>query len=93
MSGYRNILAVCPSCREAAQQYEALVASCNPAMAAADQLDVDPGPFWSQTEAEKIPCFSRLAERTNSSDRGQNAMWGAETAAPAAYGRDFCILL
>ncbi len=81
----REHLAVCPSCREAAQQYEALVAHAIPAMAAADQLDVDPGPFWSQAEAEDS-LFSRLAEEERQRS-GCNV--GSRNGAPTTYGRAF----
>ncbi len=58
-------LAVCPSCREAIQQYEAVVGHAIPAIAAEEVPDeVQPGPSWSQERAEAA-LFKRLEEEEN----------------------------
>jgi hypothetical protein len=55
-------LAVCPSCREAIQQYEAVVGRAIPTIAAEEVPDeVEPGPSWSQERAEAA-LFKRLEE-------------------------------
>jgi len=54
-------LAVCPSCRQALQQYEAVVGQAIPAVAAHEESEsAEPGPAWAQDEAEKA-FFNRLA--------------------------------
>jgi Putative zinc-finger len=83
----REHLAVCPSCREAAQQYEALVVHAISTMAAAERLDVDPGPSWSQTKAEKS-LFSWLAADERQRLR-QECNMGSRDGGAAAYGRIF----
>jgi len=55
-------LAVCQSCREALQQFEAVVGQAIPAIAANEESESpDPGPSWSQEQAEKA-FFQRLAQ-------------------------------
>ena len=55
-------LAVCQSCREALRQYEAVVGQAIPAIAANEEPEsAEPGPAWSQEEAEKA-FFKRLAQ-------------------------------
>lgn len=55
-------LAVCPSCREAAKQYEAVVAHIIPSIAAEEVPDdIEPGPFWSEQRAEAA-LFDRIAK-------------------------------
>jgi hypothetical protein len=55
-------LAVCQSCREALQQYEAVVGQAIPAIAANEESgSAEPGPAWSQEQAEKA-FFERLAQ-------------------------------
>jgi hypothetical protein len=55
-------LAVCQSCREALQQYEAVVGHAIPAIAANEEPEsLEPGPSWSQEQAEKA-FFKRLAQ-------------------------------
>ena len=46
-------LALCPSCREALSQYEAIVGDAIPSIAAESHDDLDPGPGWSLRKAEK----------------------------------------
>ena len=54
-------LAVCQSCTEALRQYEAAVGQAIPAIAASEEPEsAEPGPAWSQQEAEKT-FFKRLA--------------------------------
>src|SRR4029077_12590849 len=56
-------LAVCQSCREALQQYEAVVGQAIPAIAANEEPQAaESAPSWSQEEAEKA-FFKRLAQR------------------------------
>ena len=55
-------LAVCQSCREALRQYEAVVGQAIPSIAANEEPEsADPGPAWSQEEAEKA-FFKRLGQ-------------------------------
>jgi hypothetical protein len=55
-------LAVCHSCREALRQYKAVVDQAIPAIAANEETEsVEPGPSWSQEQAEKA-FFKRLAQ-------------------------------
>ena len=55
-------LAVCQSCREALQQYDAVVGQAIPAIAANEESETEEsGPSWSQEEAEKA-FFKRLAQ-------------------------------
>lgn len=55
-------LAVCPSCREAAKQYESVVAHIIPSIAAEEVPDdIEPGPFWSEQRAEAT-LFDRIAQ-------------------------------
>jgi hypothetical protein len=55
-------LAVCESCREALQQYEAVVRQAIPAIAANEEPEsAESGPAWSQEEAEKA-FFKRLTQ-------------------------------
>jgi hypothetical protein len=55
-------LAVCQSCRESLQQFEAVVGQAIPAIAANEESEsAEPGPSWSQEQAEKA-FFQRLAQ-------------------------------
>jgi hypothetical protein len=54
-------LAVCESCREALRQYRAVVEQAIPAIGASLHHDVDPGPGWSEEQAERA-FFRRLAQ-------------------------------
>jgi hypothetical protein len=55
-------LAVCQSCREALQQFEAVVGQAIPAIAANEESETaESGPSWSQEEAEKA-FFQRLQQ-------------------------------
>ena len=65
-------LATCASCREALQQYEAVVDQAIPYVAAAEhQEEVDPGPGWSQRKAEKR-FFDRLERESRESVSADN---------------------
>lgn len=56
-------LAVCQSCREALQQYKSVVNQAIPAIAANEASeDLEPGPAWSEEQAEKV-FFKRLAQQ------------------------------
>ncbi len=61
-------LAVCPSCREAMQQYEAVVNESIPALAP-DPENLEPDPSWSQEQAE-AELFRGLALEEELKDRG-----------------------
>jgi hypothetical protein len=62
-------LAVCPSCREAIKQYEAVVSNTIPALAP-DPENVESDPSWSQEQAEAA-LFQRLTlEEELGADRG-----------------------
>ena len=52
-------LAVCPACREALRQYEAVVDQAIPTLAPEESERIDPGPGWSQAKAERA-FFERL---------------------------------
>jgi hypothetical protein len=55
-------LAVCQSCRESLRQFEAVVGQAIPAIAANEEPEsAEPGPSWSQEQAEKA-FFQRLAQ-------------------------------
>jgi anti-sigma-K factor RskA len=62
-------LAVCPSCREAMQQYEAVVSETIPALAP-DPESLEPDPLWSQEQAE-AELFRGLALEEELKDRGR----------------------
>ena len=63
-------LAVCPSCREAKQQYEAVVSKAIPALAP-DSENIESDPSWSQDQVEAA-LFERLAhEEESGTDRGR----------------------
>ena len=81
----REHLAVCPSCRKAAQQYEAIVADAIPSMAAADHVDVDPEPYWSPARAEEA-FLNGLAEEHKQKPQPESSMQNRNVA-PAGYGR------
>jgi hypothetical protein len=69
-------LAVCPSCREAIKQYEAVVAHAIPAIAADEAPeDLEAGPSWSQPRAEAA-LFNRIAQE----DRAGKGTLGKEEA-------------
>jgi hypothetical protein len=80
--GLQKHLAVCPSCREAMTQYDAMVRKTIPALAR-DPQRVASDPGWSQEQAEAA-LFHRLAlEEELDTDR-----WGADgDFAPKAIGR------
>jgi len=62
-------LAVCPSCREAMKQYDAVVAKTIPALAP-DLENSESDPTWSQEQAEAV-FFQRLTlEEESGGDRG-----------------------
>src|SRR5258708_21355877 len=68
-------LAVCPSCREAIKQYEALVVHAIPVIAADEAPeDLEAGPSWSQQRAEAA-LFDRIAheERAGGGTREKEA--------------------
>jgi Anti-sigma-K factor rskA/Putative zinc-finger len=58
----REHLTVCPSCREALQQYEAIIRHAVPALAAEEETpdNLEAGPRWSDKEAESA-LFDRIA--------------------------------
>jgi hypothetical protein len=83
----REHLAACSSCREAMQQYEAVVGHAIPAMAAHEMPEhVDPGPGWSMDKAE-AELFERIAREDEALRPGQKDL--AETQRPTDTRRVF----
>ena len=79
-------LAVCPECRDALRQYESVVQDAIPGIGA-DQLSeqssqMDPGPSWSQSRAEKT-FFERLGKEEGQQSGGAESKSGV----PAAFRR------
>lgn len=69
-------LAICASCREALQQYEAVVDQAMPSIATAENHDeVDPGPGWSQGKAERrlLARLDRESRESISADTGNGS--------------------
>jgi hypothetical protein len=67
-------LAVCQSCREALQQYEAVVGQAIPAIAANGEPESpEPDPAWSAEQAEKA-FFKRLAQEEKHKTRRFGSM-------------------
>ena len=57
----REHLVVCPSCREALQQYEAIIRHAIPAIGAEETPEnLEAGPHWSEKQAESA-LFERIA--------------------------------
>jgi Anti-sigma-K factor rskA len=54
-------LGICPVCREALREYEAVLSDAIPAIGAEQPYHIDPGPRWSQSKAEKA-FFDRIAK-------------------------------
>jgi Putative zinc-finger len=67
-------LATCPSCREALEQFEAVVDQAIPAIGANEPSEcLGPGSSWSQEQAEKV-FFDRLEhEEKGSAGKRENA--------------------
>ena len=66
----REHLAACSSCRQAMQQYEAVVGHAIPTIAAHEMPEqVDPGPNWSMDQAEAV-LFERIAREDQASRPG-----------------------
>lgn len=66
-------LAVCQACRDALQEYEAVVDQAIPPIAAEqDHRDLHPGPRWSPREAEKR-FFDRLARDSREEPKAADA--------------------
>lgn len=91
-------LAVCPSCREALRDYEAVVNEGIPAIGAERSLLVDPGPGWCQSKAEKA-FFERLAKEEgraqcpdDEKDSIRSAVRRAIPIAPASTWRHIWML-
>jgi hypothetical protein len=83
----REHLAACSSCREAMQQYEAVVSHAIPAMAAHEMPEhVEPGPGWSMDKAEAA-LFERIAREDEASRPAQKDR--AETQRPTDTPRVF----
>ncbi len=66
-------LVVCQSCRKTIQQYETVASRAIPVIAASEASeDLEPGPDWSEEQAEKA-LFGRLAqEEKRNSDQFEN---------------------
>jgi hypothetical protein len=79
-------LAVCQSCREGFRQYEAVVGQAIPAIAANEEPDsAEPGPFWSQQQADR-EFFQRLAQEEthepNQFSRGSDLLTASHRLPP-----------
>ena len=76
-------LAVCCSCRLAQQQYEEIVDEAIPSIAASeDHGDLDPGPRWSQRQAER----RFLEHLEKESNQKQEEATGENEATRTAFG-------
>jgi hypothetical protein len=76
-------LAVCQSCREALQQYEAVVGQAIPAIAANEEPQAaECAPSWSQEEAEKA-FFKRLAQQ----EKGESNKFSSASDLPSVPHR------
>jgi DNA repair exonuclease SbcCD ATPase subunit len=53
-------LSACQSCRDALREYQVVVDEVIPAIGASQKMDTEPGPSWSEEEAERA-LFKRLA--------------------------------
>lgn len=62
----REHLSSCPSCREALRQYESIINEGIPSLSVSESDQIDPGPGWSQSKAEKV-FFEGLAREGNRS--------------------------
>ena len=70
-------LAVCPSCRQALQQYESVIDQAIPGIAAHEDLEgLSPGPGWSQKEAEQR-FLDRLAGEREAAEKEQDPIGNA----------------
>lgn len=73
-------LAVCPSCRQALQQYESVVDQVIPTIAAHEDLEsASPGPGWSEKEAERR-FLDRLADKKDEESKGSSNRNGAKVS-------------
>jgi len=78
----REHLAICPECREALRQYESVVQDAIPAIGAEESSQIDPGPSWSQSRAEKA-FFERLAQE----EKQQSGGTESTNEVPASFRR------
>jgi anti-sigma factor RsiW len=74
-------LAVCPACREALREYESIVNDAIPAIGAELSPEIDPGPGFSQSRAEKA-FFDRFAK-----EEEQQAPGAEKKNVPSAFRR------
>lgn len=75
-------LAVCSDCREALRQYESVVEDAIPTIGAGQSTEMDPGPGWSQSKAEKA-FFERLSKE----GERQSASTAEKNPVPVAFRR------
>ena len=79
-------LVVCPSCREALQQYESILHQVIPSVAAEETPeDLEPGPGWSQRRAEKR-LFERLERESGAGSVSDTSGNGTKTAGLGVHG-------
>jgi hypothetical protein len=72
-------LAVCPACREALREYESVVNDAIPAIGGERTNQIDPGPGFSQSRAEKA-FFDRLAKEDGRKLQGAEKKNGVPSA-------------
>ena len=75
-------LAGCPACREALREYESVVNDAIPAIGAEQSAQIDPGPGFSQSKAERA-FFDRLAKE----ERQQQPSAEKKNGVPSAFRR------
>ena len=81
--GLQEHLAVCPSCRDVMEQYEAVVSKTIPALAP-DPENLESDPSWSQEQAEaalfrRLTLEEELDEQLGTDRTGADGDSGAET--------------
>lgn len=72
-------LAACPACREAVREYESVVNDAIPAIGAEQTNQIDSGPGFSQSKAEKV-FFDRLAKEDGRQLQGTEKKNGVPSA-------------
>ena len=75
-------LSICPACREALRDYESLVDDAIPGIGAEQSARIDPGPWFSQAEAEKAVC-----QRLEKEEERQPQAAEKKNSAPFSFRR------
>ena len=79
-------LEVCPSCREALKQYEAVVSKTIPALAP-DPENLESDPYWSQDQAEAAFLRRVTLEEELGEELGRERRGAGGDSAPNSVGR------